>query len=200
MIRIYGKKKSRTMRCLWALEELGLPYEHVPIDHEKGETRAAAYLGLNPSGKVPTLVDGDFVLTESMAINLYLAGKAKTELLPSNPRQLASVMQWTFWAVSEAEFHVLNIVREFRRGEGKIDQHRIADSLASLAATLSVLEIHLQKGHPYLLGEQFSMADLNAAAVLCYLGLVGFKLENYPLTAAWLDLCLARPAWKKLQD
>jgi glutathione S-transferase len=200
MIRIYGKKKSRAMRCLWALEELGLPYEHVSIDHEQGENRSAAYLGLNPSGKIPTLVDGEFVLTESMAINLYLAGKARTELLPADPRQLAAVMQWTFWAVSEAEFHILNIVREFRRGEGKVDQQRIADSQASLAATLSVLEIHLQKGQPYLLGAEFSMADLNTAAVLCYLGLVGFKLEHYPRTSAWLNLCLARPAWKKLQD
>ncbi len=197
---IYGKKKSRAVRCLWAMEEMGLEYRHIPIDQDAGENRTAEYLALNPSGKVPTLVEGSFVLTESMAINLYLAGKKPGLLLPSEPLQEAAALQWTLWAVTEPEFHLTNIVREFRRGEDRVDQSRVADSLEALEATTHVIETHLAKGSSYLLGKHFSIADLNTASVLCYFGLVGFELEDFPLTQAWLNRCLARPAWKKLQD
>jgi len=200
MIKIYGKKKSRAIRCLWALEELEIPYEHVVIDQDAGDNRTPDYLALNPSGKVPTLAEDGFVLTESMAINLYLADKKPSALLPGTPQERAAVLQWTFWAVTEAEYHVTVIVREFRRGEGRIDQSRVADALAALGSTVNVLELHLQKSGDYIVGDRFTMADLNAASVLCYLGLLGFDMEPHPLTNAWLKRCLARPAWVRLQD
>lgn len=199
MIKIYGKKKSRTIRCLWALEELGLAYEHIPIDQEAGENHSPAYLALNPAGKVPTLVEGDFVLTESMAINLYLASREPGKLLPAEPHKMAKVLQWTLWAASEAEFQLITILKEFRRGEGQADQERVNAALAALGTTIKVLEGHLSEGGPYLLGNEFTMADLNTAAVLCYLGMMGFKIHSYPASAAWLERCLERPAWRKLQ-
>ncbi|MBT7449654.1 MAG: glutathione S-transferase, partial [Rhodospirillaceae bacterium] len=75
MIKIYGSFVSRATRNLWMLEELGLEYEHVSLDWAKQENRSAAYLKINPAGKVPTLEDGDATLSESLGINLYLVQK-----------------------------------------------------------------------------------------------------------------------------
>ncbi len=199
-ITIYGGKKSCAVRCLWMAEEMGLRYQHVPIDHKTGENRTTEYLSINPSGKVPALVEGDFILTESMSINFYLAGKKPGLLLSTEPLKKAAALQWTLWAVTEPESHIISIVREFRRGEGRVDQGRVADSLEALAATTHAIETHLAKGRYYLLGEHFSIADLNVASVLSYFDLVEFTLEDFPNTEAWLNRCLDRPAWKKLQD
>src|SRR5262245_2207881 len=72
MIKLYGIPRSRTIRPLWMLEELGLPYENVKVSFVN-ETRTPAFLKLNPNGHIPVLQDGDLMLWESMAINLYLA-------------------------------------------------------------------------------------------------------------------------------
>jgi glutathione S-transferase len=197
-LKIYGKKKSRANRCLWALEEVGLPYEHIPTDQDSGENRTPEYLAINPSGKVPTLVDGDFVLTESLAINLYLAGK-KPELLPSTPRATASMMQWTLWAATEPEYQLTMIVREMRRGDAK-DPQRIAAATEGLRACLKTLETHLAKGTSYILGDTFTIADLNVASVLCVVGMMGVTLDAYPAIDAWMKRCLSRPAWLKVQS
>jgi glutathione S-transferase len=199
-LTIYGKKESCTSRCLWMVEEMGLEYRHIPIDHKTGECKTAEYLAINPGGKIPSLVEGDFVLTESMSINFYLAGKNPGLLLSNEPLQRAAALQWTLWAVTEIESHVINIVRELRRGEGRVEQDRVTGSLQALAANTHVIETHLTKGSTYLLGEHFSIADINAASVLSYFGLVGFTLEDFPMTEAWLSRCLTRPAWQKLQD
>jgi glutathione S-transferase len=90
VIRLYGTSNTRAFRPLWMLEELGLPFEHVKLDFAKGETRSADFLRLNPNGHVPVLVDGDLVLFESMAINLYLAERyGGGTLRPDSPEDRA---------------------------------------------------------------------------------------------------------------
>ncbi|MDP1717964.1 MAG: glutathione S-transferase N-terminal domain-containing protein, partial [Burkholderiales bacterium] len=75
MLKTFGMANSRSMRVVWALEEIGAEYEYVKVDLFKGEGRSPAYLAINPAGKVPVLVDGDFTLTESVAILNYLGEK-----------------------------------------------------------------------------------------------------------------------------
>jgi len=199
-IKIYGGKKSRAIRCMWMLEELNLPYEFQPVDFNAGEGQKPEYLALNPAGKVPTMVMDDLVLTESMAINLYLANKFASPLLPTNPEQLAQVHRWTLWAVTEVEFYLTVVVRELKRGD-KADPERNKENMALALKTVSVLENHLAKsGSDFLLGNEFTLADLNTASVVCSLPMIGASLDGFPNTSAWLGRCLARPTWKKLQD
>lgn len=195
---IYGPVLSRANRVLWALEELGLTYDRVKIDIVSGENQSPDYLTLNPSGKVPVLVEDGLVLTESMAINRYLAGKIPDCLMPSDPASVAKVDQWTLWAVTEVEPYSTLVIREMRRGD-ETDQHLVAKYRDCARNALDTIETALAKGGEYLLENRFTLADLNAASVLYTLPMIGVDLDTAPGTAAWLERCLARPAWVKIQ-
>ena len=101
-VKIYGPTASRAARALWIVHELNIPFEHVAM--EMKDLKGADYLKVNPNGKVPTLVDGDFRLFESMAINLYLAAKYnKDGFLPASLEDQALCHQWSFWGMTEVE-------------------------------------------------------------------------------------------------
>src|SRR5262245_50946421 len=158
MLKIYGWKRSRAIRCMWVMEELGLEYEQVPLNPHAGETRTPEYLALNPSGKIPTLVHDDFVLTESMAINWYLASVFPGTLQPRDPRQAAKVQQWTSWAITELEPPVIAIMREGRRDKEQIDTGRIEAWHAAVHGMLDVvLEPHLARQQYLLPGDAFTL-------------------------------------------
>ena len=74
-VQLYGHARSRAFRCLWLLEELGIPYEHHPVRFDTAEIHEPAYLAINPNGRVPALRDGELVIWESLAINHYLVDK-----------------------------------------------------------------------------------------------------------------------------
>lgn len=190
-ITIYGQPASRTFRCLWAAEESGLPYENLPWSYLGPETREPAYLAINPNGTVPALTDDGFALFESLAINLYLARKSG-RLLPADLRGEARVLQWTLWAATECEphigawyYHTQMLPAAERRPEVA------ADATAKLPKRLRVLEDALA-GQDYLLGGEFTLADLNVVAVL--FRAPQFGLTGFPRVAAWHARCLARPA------
>src|SRR5205823_6011995 len=103
MIKLYGVPQSRAMRALWMLEELGLPYENVKVNFATGDTRKPEYLRINPNGHIPALQDGDLIIWESMAINLYLARKYDMGLWPKTVEGEGRAFQWSFWAMTEAE-------------------------------------------------------------------------------------------------
>ena len=201
MLKIYGWKRSRAIRCIWTLEELGLDYEQVPLNPHAGETRTPEYLALNPSGKIPTLVHDDFVLTESIAINHYLASTFPGSLVPRDTRALARLQQWTSWAVTELEPPMVAIMREGRRSTEQIDQTRIANSHAEVHQTVDrILERHLAQQSQILPGSDFTLADLNVACVVNSMPMLGLDLAPHPKVAAWLQRCLARPAWQRAQE
>ena len=106
MIKLYGISRSRAMRPLWMLEELGLPYEHVKVSFVN-DTRKPEFLRLNPNGHIPVLQDGDLVLWESMAINLYLARKYDKGLWPKRVEDGGRAFQWSLWSMTELEEPVL---------------------------------------------------------------------------------------------
>jgi glutathione S-transferase len=201
MLKIYGWKRSRTIRCMWVLEELGLEYEHIALNPNLGETRTAEYLALNPSGKIPTLVEDDFVLTESIAINAYLASTHPGPLWPREPRAVAKLNQWTSWAVTELEPPVVAIFREGRRAPEQIDRARVEGWKADVPKMLgAVLEPHLAQ-HAYLVpGADFTLADLNLAALVGNVKSFNLLPSEMRHTERWLARCLARPAWQRIQE
>ncbi len=200
MLKLYGKRQTRAGRCLWALEELGLPYLQIPLDVAQGETRTAAHLERHPLGKVPVLVDGDFVLTESVAINYYLASKHPSALLPADSRAAAQIQQWSSWATTEVEFHFTVMVREIRRAAGGAPNAAlINDCLTAVADTLAPLERRLAGGPRYVAGDDFTLGDINAAFPV--IGIAPrLDMGAFPATQGWLDRCTARPAWRRVQE
>jgi len=196
MIKLYGTAMSRAGRCLWALEELGIKYEHVPTPFQ--QAKSPDMLKLNPNGHVPVLNDDGVVIWESMAINLYLAEKyGKAPIWPAAAGDHGHVYQWSFWGMTEAEGHLLTILRNkmFLPPEQRSDK-AIAEAVAAMKAPLTVLGNHLE-GHDYLLGKEFSIADLNVASVLMLGGFIGFDFSVAPKANEWLTRCTSRPACQK---
>ena len=103
MLQLYGNPRSRAMRCMWMLEEMGAPYRLIEKSTRAEDLQTAEYLRLNPNARIPTLVDGDLVLWESMAINLYLAQKYEGPMHCTKPEVLGLAAQWSFWAILEME-------------------------------------------------------------------------------------------------
>lgn len=189
MIRIHGTAKSRAFRCLWAAGESGLPFEH--LDHPA--SRSPEFLRLNPSGKIPAMEDGALILFESLAINLHIAAKAGAPLWPVGD-DASRALQWTLWAATEAEPHVLAWgSNTYARPPEERDAAAAGKAIAALTPRLDVLEGALG-GRAFLLGEGFSIADCNLAGVLYATWRHGFDLSAHPRTRAWLERCLTRPA------
>lgn len=199
MITIWGARASRAARCLWALEELGLEYEHRPVGREDGSLTSPAYLAINPAGKAPALQDGEVTMTESYAINLYLAQRyGGGGLWPEGDRRQALVLQWTLWAATEAEPNVIPLVIAVAfTPEDQRDAALIRRCRDNLAARLALLDGALE-GQAHLTGETWTIADLNVACVLMTLRLIGFELAAYPNVARWLGACLDREAQRRV--
>jgi glutathione S-transferase len=199
LIKFYGIRQSRAMRSLWALEELGVPYEHVPTNFAT-DAKTAEFKRINPNGRIPALVDGDVVLFESMAINLYLARKYdKTGLWPKSIADEGRAFQWSFWGMTETEGALLQALmhRLFLPPEQR-DEKLAVEAEEKLARPLAVLDGALA-GRKYLLGDTFTIADLNLASVLSWALVAKVDLSKTPNVARWLGECCARPAFVKAQ-
>ena len=195
MLRIYGAAKSRALRTLWMAGELGLSYDHKDYLPRAPETRTPEFLALNPNARVPVIDDDGFVLSESMAINFYLAKKHKSALYPSDPKSEALAMQWSLWETDRLDRQIVNYVRhssELPAAERKPD---VADAAwKEVVQSLDVLEAALKK-NTWLAGPEFSIGDLNVASAL-YRALF-LDLGKWPAVKAWLNRCWDRPAAKK---
>mgnify|MGYP006292189547 CR=1 FL=1 len=195
-VKIYGPTASRASRALWVVHELGIDFEHVPV--EMKDLKNAEFIKVNPNGKVPAMVDGDFRLFESMAINLYLAAKygAKT-LFPPSLEDQALCYQWSFWGMSEIEKPLLTIlIDQFMTPPDKRKPEVVAEAMNTLPKPLGVLNAALA-GRDYLLGSSFTIADLNLASICSWARMIKYDFGPFPEVGAWLERCLARPSWKK---
>ncbi len=201
-LTIYGSPMSRTFRVLWMARELGIQYENVPLDPRTGDTRKPDYLKINPNGHVPAIVDGDYVLWESLAINLYLAKKHGGPLAPSNIDEEGKALAWSMWALTELEDNIVTLVQSvLMPPERKPDAARVEAHLARrrVNAPLRVLNAALTEGQ-YLLGGRFTVADLNVAGVVAGLGIAKFELGAWPKVATWLRACTGRKAHTELRN
>lgn len=195
MLRIHGSARSRALRTLWLVGELGIPYEHNDILPRSPGTRTAEYLALNPNARVPTIEDDGFVLYESMAINFYLAKKHNSPLYPSGLHNEALAWQWSFWETDRLDRqqttyanHTTGLPEAERKPE------IAAAAWAEIEPALDVLEGALKKNR-WLAGDDFSLADLNVAAAM--VRSLSFDLARWPAVSGWLHRCWDRPAAKR---
>ncbi len=201
MIKLYGIAVSRTARPMWALEELGLPYQLETVDFRKGEHKQQEYLTLNPMGRIPALQDGDVFMTESLAITLYIAQRYGTgKLWPADEPSRARVLQWSLWAATEPEPVAYAMLKETNKKSDDQDIRALNASNANIKPLMDYLSIYLSQT-PHLLGEAFSLADLNVAVVLDYASPRSkFDLSPWPSVAKWHEACHNRNAYQKLNQ
>lgn len=202
MITLYGHPFSRAHRVMWMLKELGVPYDHVPTPFTDGSTHKPEFLAINPNGRVPVLVDDGQPFFESLAINLYLARKYGGVLAASTVRDEGLATQWSFWVATEVEKPMLLASANLLLFA---EEHRRADELAVMLKRLDrpfkVLDAHLAN-RAYLLGGDFSVADLNVSAVMTLGVIAGIPMAGYTHMSDWLERCLERPAaadWKPIR-
>jgi glutathione S-transferase len=195
MLKIYGVARSRAFRILWMAKELRLDYEHVKVDFASGETREPGFLALNPNGHVPVIDDAGFILWESMAINLYLAKKyGAGGLYPTRLEDEARAWQWSVWGMTEVERPVLTaMMNRAVYPEEKRDKAAADAAEQALARPLKVLDGALGRS-PNLLGDSFTVADLNVAGVLAWARPAQIDMSAFPNVAEWLKNCAERPA------
>ena len=195
---LYGDVQSRASRSLWALEEIGRPYERHPVQPGT-QSRQPEFLAINPNGRMPVLDDDGFILWEASAINLYLAERYASDWLwPSTIHARADAYRWSFWVMTEFEPKLVAALAA-RSGDDR------AAVLDSLAAPLHVLEATLAR-RAWLAGDAFGIGDLNVASNICHpyeagpvADLTDFDMSRLPRLAAWLDRCRTRPAYRRVQ-
>lgn len=197
MITLYGPARSSAGRCLWCLEEVGVPYENKNVDMRTKEHKSETFLAINPNGKVPALVDGNVKLFESMAINFYLADKYKPDLLGASPEERAISYQWSFWASSEVQDPIIQIfIQKMFMPDEKRSQAVIDENMEKLPVYFKVLNDALEN-KAFLNGRAFSLADLNTATVLSIAPMLGILFTEYKNINSWLKGLSDRPAFQR---
>jgi glutathione S-transferase len=166
-MKLYGFPPTRSIRVLWTLRELEVEFEFINVDPSKGEHRRPDFLALNPAGKLPVLVDDDFILTESVAIVLYLAEKyPERGLLPSGLRGRAEVNQWLLFCATELEQPLWRIARHtlLYPAEKRLAAE-IPIACQDFLDMAAILERHME-GRQFVVGDHVTVADFVAAYTL----------------------------------
>ena len=191
--QLFGTSASRALRAIWGIEEVGIAYEHVPVSYGS-DSKAAAYLAVNPNGRIPALIDGDLQLFESMAINLYLCKRYGAGLYPADAQDEARAWQWSVWAISEIEpLQMQIVIQKLFTPEEKRNPKVSEGAAKGLQRPLRVLDAALA-GRDWLVGEHFSVADLNVASVMHLMKSIAFDHAAHANVQRWADACHARPA------
>jgi glutathione S-transferase len=180
---------------------LGLELEERRLDFAKGEHKNPEYLALNPNGAVPTLVDGDFVLTESRAIMQYLATKKpESGLLPRDEQARADVTRWQFWDAAHfspqlGTFTFQKLLKPMF-GMGEPDQGKIEEALTNFRRFAAVLDKRLD-GKRHVVGEALTLADLTLASSLMYAKQTDVPLGEFSNVHGWFSRMSEMDAWRK---
>lgn len=197
MMKLYGTPPTRALRVIWLLNELGLEYELHPVDLMQGEHRRPDFLALNPAGKVPVLVDGDQVITESSAIQLYLAEKyPQAGFIPESVADKAQMYRWIFFLATEIEHPLWRISRHtFLYPEEKRLPQDVVLATQECKEMLTVLAQHME-GRRFMVTDRLSVADFNAAYILDWAD-EEKMLDDTPGLRAYLKSMYARPTAPK---
>ncbi len=181
------------------IHHLGLPVEEVVVDMGKGGHRDPAYLALNPHGRVPTLVDGNFVLWESNAIAQYLADSAgATDLSPTDLRLRAEVTRWicfchAHWAPALGPFVYERVIKRFMGAPP--DEARLQEAEKNFHSQAVVAEDWL-KDRPFFVAGRLTLADIALAPQFSFAAAAGIPWGGYPNLQAWYQRVAALPAWQ----
>jgi glutathione S-transferase len=167
MMKLYGTPPTRALRVIWLLNELGLEYEMLPVDVLQGENQKQDFLTLNPAAKIPVLVDGSLVVTESAAIQLYLADKnPQAGFIPETVEDRAQMYRWIFFLVTEIEQPLWRIARHtFLYPEEKRLPQDVDLARQECVEMVAVLERHMEE-REFMVADRLSVADFNAAYTL----------------------------------
>ncbi|HSQ04620.1 MAG TPA: glutathione S-transferase family protein [Burkholderiales bacterium] len=197
---LWGAGTPRTMRAHWMLRELGLPYESRPITSRSAEIATPGYLRLNPSQKIPTLVDGDFVLSESAAIVTYLGaayGAAKDLVPPTQAGERARYDQWCSFAMMELDANTLYIIRrheDLRAIYGEAP-NAVQAARECFARQARAAAERLSAGGPFVLGNRFTGADI--LLTTCLAGALRRKIEIPRVLHDYVERTTAREAYRQ---
>ena len=199
MLLYNANLSPNALRVRAVANELGIVLEIVELDLRKGENRSEAFLALNPNAKVPVLVDGDFVLWESRAINAYLASlKSEQELYPADPRKRAIVDQWSYWQATHLGPAMQRVAFErllkSKFGMGEPDEKALEGPLKDIAQFLAVLDGNLSD-KDWVAGD-LSIADFAVASTFVYRKGSSISLESAPNVSRWIDRLEVRSSWQ----
>ena len=196
-MKLYHFPSPNPQKVTFALKELRLDCELVPVDLSKGEQRDARFTAVNPFGRVPVLVDGDLTLWESHAILAYL-GEKTGRLWPQSPAGRADALRWLFFQsqhIMPAAGEVALRIRARVLGIA-LDEAVVARGEKGLAAVLPIIEAHLAQNR-WMLGAEFSLVDCAYCPIFNVVEKAGFSLAEFARVSAYLDTIRARPAWKE---
>ena len=167
--QIYGQLLSRAGRANWAAHECGIDFEHVDVPTGASiEQKPAKLVAVNPAGTIPTFVDGDFAMTESFAIGLYVARKYKPALMGDSLEEEGKVYQWTLFAATDLEKAALEMINNSGYDAGHpLDAEKLQAGREKIGRILAKLNRELE-GRDYLVGSHFTLADLNVACLIAF--------------------------------
>lgn len=200
-MKLYGFPPSpNTWKVRAVANHLGLPLDLELIDLTKGGAHTPDYLALNPTGRTPTLVDGDFILFESNAIMQYLAGKTPNPLWPNDPRTRAEITRWQCWQLAHwdkeaCEPLIFNRLVKKILNLGPPDEAAVAKGTDAFNREAKLLDAHLAK-QPYLAGKELTLADFAVAAALFYTKEGELPVGPYARMQEWFGRVSALPAWR----
>ncbi len=212
MLTVYGVYRSRAARIFWLAGELGLKLRQVPVIQGNRLANAAAkdaplntaspeFLAISPAGAVPCIDDDGLVLSESLAITLYLAKKHGGPLAAADTAEAALMLQWTLYGVASVEAPALAILYAHAEGRAATPEGRaeVDASAEKLRRPLQVIDSHLAV-HGHLVGRRFTVADINMAEMVRYAQAHPTLVAGFPALAAWLKACQSRPAFKAMWE
>ena len=207
MLTLYGVLRSRASRNVWLAHELGVEFRHVPVIQAyraaapgQMTTASPEFHAINPNGRVPAMDWDGLVLNESLAINLYMAKRAGGPLAPAGLAEDGLMTQWSLWAMTEAEPHTLNVLyHSIGKPPAERDPAVLAAAVAALAQPFAVLDAALARSG-VVVGDRFTVADLNLAEVFRYAQPAPQLFAAAPRVRDWLAACQARPAFKRMMQ
>jgi glutathione S-transferase len=194
-MKLYHFPSANPQKIRFALLDLGLECEIVPVDLVKGEQRKPEYLALNPCGRVPTLIDGDLTLWDSHAIFAYL-GEKTCRLWPTSVAGRADALRWLFFLSGHISPSATAV--GFNRIAARVlgipgDQDAITRGEKVLPGVIEILEERLVN-NKWLLGNDFILVDCAYCPILNLIEKAGFSLGQFPRVESYLDACRSRPA------
>jgi glutathione S-transferase len=202
MMKLYGFAPSpNTWKVRAVAAHLGIPLEYVHVDLTKGGSHTPAYLALNPTGRAPTLVDGDFKLWEANAILHYIAAQKPNSLWPNDPRTRADIMRWQSWQLAHWGKEACEPLL-FQRLVKKIlnlgppDEAVVTKGTEAFHKEAKVLDAHLAQ-QPYLVGKDVTLADFVVAAPLFHAEAGEMPLGPYARVQDWFGRVASLPCWQQ---
>jgi glutathione S-transferase len=199
-MKLYGFAPSpNTWKVRAVAAHIGVPLELESVD--LFQPRTANYLALNPSGRTPTLVDGNFVLSEALAIMQYVADQKPNTLWPKGTRERAEIMRWQSWQIQHWHKEACEplLVERLIKGLlniGPSDAAVVDNALVAFNREARLLDAHLGK-QPYLVGWAPTLADFAVAAPLFYSKEGGFPVAPYRHVRDWFDRVSSLPGWRE---